>query len=235
MSFKITRRPYILRDWILLAALAILTVLYYFFLKNLAAVSCDVSGICTTENYYSLFLTLYYVLLVADFIYLAYLVILFEKKAVVGTTGADLFREETVVPTETKVTQKNVVIKDITTRKKYEPFATVENGYYLEIDDAYDTSNRTVSVTNGVLPKVVKAGNKFVSVSKEEKTLLSFSGTKLHTFVKFTPGSYVDAGYYVEVDLHNEAIDNYIYTEKRLPPTTTKGHRWVRIIRRSVK
>jgi hypothetical protein len=55
-------------------------------------------------------------------------------------------------------------------------------------------------------------------------------------FIKKTPGSYIDQeGYYVEVDLENQIIDNYIFARTRLAPTTTKGHRWIRIETRKIQ
>jgi hypothetical protein len=146
--------------------------------------------------------------------------------------------EETVEPveeTETVIQLDEVTIPQIDERPKYKAFEKVDDGHYLEITESQEASNRVVEVTTGVLPKLINEDNSFIPLQKEEVKQFRIIHLNLVAFKKMTPGSYTDAGYFVEVDLDNKQVDNYVYTQKRLPPTTTKGHRWIRIDTRKIK
>jgi hypothetical protein len=86
------------------------------------------------------------------------------------------------------------------------------------------------------LPKVLNETNRFIALSPEEVKAVKLSIASGASFVKKTPGSYIEEeGYYVEVDLQNQIVDNYIFAKTRLAPTTTKGHRWIRIETRKIQ
>lgn len=130
--------------------------------------------------------------------------------------------------------QQDIVLSDIKKRPKFIAFQTVDNGHYLELEPDYSTSNRVIQVENGELPRLIHPDGFFVSITNEEKEFLSLQSVDFTSFIKHTPGSFRDAGYYVEVDLNNQSTEYYIYTEKRLPPTRAKGYRWVRVNSRKV-
>ncbi|MDZ4195877.1 MAG: hypothetical protein U1C51_01355 [Candidatus Izemoplasmatales bacterium] len=127
------------------------------------------------------------------------------------------------------------MIKNIEERPQFQAFAEVENGDYLEVTPQTEATNRVVEVTSGTLPKLMNSDNAFVSLEKEEVAQFKEVTVNLVAYHKLTPGSYTDPGYFMEVDLENQAVDNYVYTKKRLPPTSKKGHRWVKVESRKIK
>ncbi|MGE4321319.1 MAG: hypothetical protein AB7E61_07725 [Acholeplasmataceae bacterium] len=130
--------------------------------------------------------------------------------------------------------QEDIVLSDIKKRPKFIAFQMVDNGHYLELEPDYSTSNKVIQVENRELPRLIHPDGFFVSITNEEKTKLSLQNINFASFIKHTPGSFRDAGYYLEVDLNNQSTEYYIYTEKRLPPTRAKGYRWVRVNSRKV-
>jgi hypothetical protein len=99
----------------------------------------------------------------------------------------------------------------------------------------FASTNRVVNVTDK-LPKVLNEANRFIALSTEEVKAVTLSIQSGAAFVKKTPGSSIEQpGYYVEVDLNNHLVDNYIFASTRLAPTTTKGHRWIRIETRKIQ
>jgi uncharacterized repeat protein (TIGR02543 family) len=139
------------------------------------------------------------------------------------------------LPVETFVQLDEVVLPHIEERPKHAAFETVENGEYLEITQALEASNRVVEVSTGVLPKLINPENAFVLLEKEEVLQFKDLHLNLQTYLRLTPGSYAEAGYYMEVDLDSLSVDNYVHVKKRLPPTSAKGHRWVKIEPRKIK
>jgi uncharacterized repeat protein (TIGR02543 family) len=144
-------------------------------------------------------------------------------------------KEETIEETKEIIELDEVILEEVSERPKYKAFEKVENGNYLEITVEQEASNRVVEVNGGILPKLINEDNSFIALKKEEVKQFKIIPVSLKAFKKMTPGSYTDEGYFVEVDIDNKQIDNYVYTKKRLPPTTTKGHRWVRIETRRIK
>jgi uncharacterized repeat protein (TIGR02543 family) len=144
-------------------------------------------------------------------------------------------KEEVIEETETVIELSEVILPNIDERPKYKAFEKVENGDYLEITSKQEASNRVVEVNTGVLPKLINQDNSFIPLKKDEIKQFKIIPVNLKMFKKLTPGSYTEEGYFVEVDLNNRQVENYNYTKKRLPPTTTKGHRWVRIQTRRIK
>jgi uncharacterized protein YxeA len=128
----------------------------------------------------------------------------------------------------------SVVIPGITSRPTYKSQDTVENGLYLEITNKYESVNHFEEVKNGVLPALINESNKYVPVSEEERSLLVLTNINLDDFEGMTPGTKVEAGYYVEIDLKKKSTGRYIYTETKLPPSAAKGYRWVRFMRRQL-
>jgi hypothetical protein len=53
--------------------------------------------------------------------------------------------------------------------------------------------------------------------------------------VKKTPGSKGDQGYYGEVDVFNIFTGRTIVLLKKLPPSSKKGYKWVRVQTRVIK
>jgi uncharacterized repeat protein (TIGR02543 family) len=141
-----------------------------------------------------------------------------------------------VIPTIAKIDLGEVVFnRDIKTAKQFIAFSKVTPGSYLEITPDFASTNRVVEVSD-TLPKVLNEVNRFIALSPEEVKAVKLSLTSGANFIKKTPGSYIDQeGYYVEVDLENQIIDNYIFARTRLAPTTTKGHRWIRIETRKIQ
>lgn len=81
----------------------------------------------------------------------------------------------------------------------------------------------------------MEESNKFIGLKASEVEQFKLPKGLGNNFKKLTPGSKAEAGYYVEVDVDNEATDNYIHNRSQLPPTTKKGHRWVRISTRKIQ
>lgn len=128
----------------------------------------------------------------------------------------------------------SVVIPGITSRPTYKSQDAVENGLYLEITNKYESVNHFEDVKNGVLPDLINPANMYVNVSEEERSLLVLTNISLDEFEGMTPGTRVETGYYVEIDLKKKSTGRYIYTETKLPPSAAKGFRWVRFMRRQL-
>jgi hypothetical protein len=141
-----------------------------------------------------------------------------------------------VTPTIAKIDLGEVLFnRDIKTATQFIAFSKVSPGSYLEITPDFASTNRVVEVSD-TLPKVLNEVNRFIALSPEEVKAVKLSLASGANFIKKTPGSYIDQeGYYVEVDLENQIIDNYIFARTRLAPTTTKGHRWIRIETRKIQ
>ncbi len=131
--------------------------------------------------------------------------------------------------------QDDYYLENITQRQQFTSNEEVENGFYLEIGADYSTSNRVVEVVNDVLPRLINKEDVFIKITEEEKSTFTLLGVDFSEFIKHTPGSYREPGYYLEVDLDNKSTEYYIFTMKRLPPTHKKGYRWVRVTKRGVK
>ena len=157
-----------------------------------------------------------------------------KKKSIVEAKSKPSIKEE--IPTVNKIVLGDVIIgRDIKLATQFTAFSNVAPGSYLEITPEFTSTNRVVEVRNS-LPKVLNELNRFVALSKEEVNLVKLSIPSGASFVKKTPGSFIDhEGYYVEIDLNNQFVDNYIFAKTRLAPTTTKGHRWVRIEPRRIR
>ena len=93
--------------------------------------------------------------------------------------------------------QEDIVLSDIKKRPKFIAFQMVDNGQYLELEPDYSTSNRVIQVENGELPRLIHPDGFFVSITDEEKTKLSLQNINFASFIKHTPGSFRDAGYYL--------------------------------------
>ena len=138
-----------------------------------------------------------------------------------------------IQPTIATIQLDDVKLSNFDTRPKFQPLSKVNPGFYLEITSEKESTNRVVEVQD-LLPEGLDETNSFVSISKEEVKQVKLELTSTSQFVKKTPGSFVDPGYYVEVDLQDKIVDNYILAKKRLPPSSAKGHRWIRIEKRKI-
>ncbi len=138
-------------------------------------------------------------------------------------------------PKEEAVRLDDVVLKNIEDRPQFKAFEHVDNGEYLEVTTDLESSNRVVEVSTGVLPKLINPENAFVPLEKEESSQFKNLHLNLTAYHRLTPGSYAEAGYYMEVDLDSQPVDNFVHSKRRLPPTSAKGHRWVRIEPRKIK
>lgn len=114
-------------------------------------------------------------------------------------------------------------------RTRYQPFDKVDNGFYLELTESNAITYHVVDVQNEQLPDVLQENNTFVSIDEKEKQQLDLTTQDAFDTLSYAPGSYQEAGYYVEIDSDHNIVDNIKYTDRRLPPTTEKGHRWIRI------
>ncbi|MDZ4195875.1 MAG: InlB B-repeat-containing protein, partial [Candidatus Izemoplasmatales bacterium] len=133
------------------------------------------------------------------------------------------------------VVYDEVMIHKVEERPQFLAFETVQNGEYLEVTKALEATSRVVEVSTGVLPKLINTENRFVSLSKKEAKQFKETSSHLDSYQLLTPGSYTDSGYFMEVDTNKKAVHNYIYTKKRLPPTSAVGHCWVRVEPRKIK
>lgn len=230
---------------IILGALIVITALLNFFALSSISGTLDILDQMTYQiNFgYLLLQILGYASLVSVFGYIIYLLntkVDFSKKQKVEKTKT-ASPKETITQkqplqqgTVLEFKQEEVKIVDIKSKNKYTAGESVVNGYYLEIDQNYMTSNRIVNVTTSILPKLANPTNSYVGISKEEKTMLSLTNVNFEKFIKKTPGSFTEGGYFVEVDLDNKSTEYYIFTEKRLPPTSAKGFRWVKVENRKI-
>jgi hypothetical protein len=141
---------------------------------------------------------------------------------------------QVVQPTITTIQLDEVVLPNFETRPVLKPLSKVNPGHYLEVTKEKESTNRVVEVKDA-LPEALDDSNAFISITKEEVNLVKLSLASTANFVKKTPGSFVDPGYYVEVNLKDEIVDNYILAKKRLPPSSAKGHRWIRIEKRAIR
>lgn len=128
-----------------------------------------------------------------------------------------------------------VVIPGITSRPTYKSEDLVDEGLYLEITPRYESVNHFEFVTAGnALPALINPNNMYVRVTEEEKQKLTLTNIDLSLYDGMTPGTTVDKGYYVEINLEKRSTGYYIYTETKLPPSAAKGYRWVRFMRRQL-
>jgi uncharacterized repeat protein (TIGR02543 family) len=165
-----------------------------------------------------------------------------KKTVVVGPSIVSAPETEVITTTEQEpevqeevVILDEVVIKNIEERPQFKAFEAVDNGDYLEITTEQEASNRVVEVSMGVLPKLINPDNTFVLLEKAEVAQFKELNLDLATYHRLTPGSYTDQGYFMEVDGNSKSVDNYVHVKRRLPPTSAKGHRWVRIEPRKIK
>ena len=131
---------------------------------------------------------------------------------------------------------EEIVIEDIKERPQFKAEANVEPGNYLEVTPELDSTNRIVDANEGVLPKTLEEENAFIPVTEIEVKTIRSVHIDTNQYVKKTPGSYGEPGYYVEVDRNGQINHHYILLKKRrFPPTSAKGHRWIQIEKRHVK
>jgi hypothetical protein len=128
-----------------------------------------------------------------------------------------------------------IAIPSVTSRTKYLGGSKVEKGYYLEVTKDFDSTNRIIELDEDELPNVLTTGNAFIKISQAEVGLLSLKGISAFGLLKKTPGSKGDKGYYGEVDLLNIFTGRTIILVEKLPPTSKKGFRWVRVQTRVIK
>jgi uncharacterized repeat protein (TIGR02543 family) len=128
-----------------------------------------------------------------------------------------------------------VVIPGVTSRPTYIGGAKVDSGYYLEVTKDFDSTNRIIDVEDELLPPVLTNGNAFIKISQGEVALLSLKGLSAFGLLKKTPGSKGEKGYYAEVNLVNIFTGRTIILVEKLPPSSKKGHRWVRVQTRVIK
>ena len=154
-------------------------------------------------------------------------------KTVVKPAAVQTQKEPEVLEEVLKVDA--VVIPGVTTRPTYIGGAKVDSGYYLEVTKDFDSTNRIIDVEDELLPQVLTNGNAFIKISQGEVALLSLKGLSAFGLLKKTPGSKGEKGYYAEVDLVNIFNGRTIILVEKLPPTSKKGHRWVRVQTRVIK
>jgi len=144
-------------------------------------------------------------------------------------------QDEATAPKVETIIQEEVILEDIETRTKFHSEEEVKEGNYLEITELLESTNRIVEVKDGKLPKTLEELNKFIVLKDEELEKFNVHMNGTLNYVKRSPGSYAEQGYYVEVDIEGNIVNNYISLKRRLPPTTKKGHKWVKIEKRIIK
>jgi len=122
-----------------------------------------------------------------------------------------------------------LTLKNVSQRPRYISHAEVERGTYIECNHKNEYVNRYVNIDQNHLPALLEPTNYYIKVDKQELSQLSLKALDVKAYIKKTPGSYVEPGYYFEVDTVDQPLDSVVHTEKRLPPTGAKGHRWVQI------
>jgi uncharacterized repeat protein (TIGR02543 family) len=158
-----------------------------------------------------------------------------QKDESIVLTEAEKEDDKLVEPQVEAIVLEDVVLENLEAREQFEPNQVVEPGNYLEITPDLESTNRIIKVVDHQLPTTLEMNNKFISISDEEVSKVKVQVVNAHAFVKKTPGSYAEPGYYVEVDEESNIVNNFISLKRRLPPTTKKGHRWVRIEKRQIK
>lgn len=128
-----------------------------------------------------------------------------------------------------------VMIVNLESRPLLKQGEEVPKGNYLEVTPDLDSTNRLLKLANELLPKPLSPNNNFVAVNDSEAKLLAVEGQDFKELLKLTPGTRVEPGYFIEVDLKNKSTDYIIRTDRRLPPTQAKGYRWVRIQTRKLR
>lgn len=128
-----------------------------------------------------------------------------------------------------------VVLDNLESRPLLQTGQVVPQGNYLEVTDTLESTNRVLNLSNEPLPNPLLPENQFIAVTTQEAKQLNMVGKSLGEFVKLTPGTRVEPGYFVEVDLNNKSTEYIIRTDRRLPPTAAKGYRWVRIQTRKLR
>lgn len=134
-----------------------------------------------------------------------------------------------------EIIQENVTIVNYKKRKQYVKGETVDNGYYLEIYMKQYTVNHVVYIIDNTVPTPIFNESTYVQINEHERKLFTLSSTDLTGATIYTPGSFTTEGYYVEVDTEMRNTERYRYTKKRLPPTSKKGHRWVKVKPRKIR
>lgn len=152
----------------------------------------------------------------------------------IGYFKQDTTQVEILTKTSTSTKQKELFVPlynfvSFEDRTHYQPFDKVDNGFYLELTESNAITYHVVDVQNEQLPNVLQENNTFVSIDEKEKQQLDLTNQDVFDTISYSPGSYQEAGYYVEIDIDHNIVDNIKYTDKRLPPSTNKGHRWIRI------
>ncbi len=230
------RRPLTKTDYIILAILAIVATIFNVLMWTSSSAIC--SGVdtvsCVTIDTFKLYELLSYISASLTVLFGLYLYLINWKKE---EEEVDAFSELITEDESLEVFEnKDVVIEDIESRPLYKEFEEVENGYYLEINNEYATSNHTVEVVDNVLPKLINKEDFYVPITSDELGLFVIGDVNMCKYVMYNPGKYVDAGYYVEINTVCRSVEWYIHTDKRLPPTSAKGHKWVKVeTRRTIR
>jgi len=159
------------------------------------------------------------------------LYLFFNEKREKETFGKVVSKEKT----SSELSLSDLVIEDFKSRKMFKAKEKVNNGFYAEINSNLMELNNVLNITNSSLPNTLEENAVYISINQSEYERLRFSGINTKDFEKFTPGTYVKPGYYLEVNIQNMSTDYVIKTERRLPPTKHKGFRWVKIDRRKLK
>ena len=179
-------------------------------------------------------MTLYQVIILTLWVILGivlFIVSLLNKKKD-NETNERLNLNET---TTSELVFTDVVLEDVKSRKAFKAKEKVENGFYAEINKDLSELYNVLNIEESLLPNALDEQSVFISISQSEFDRLRLSGIDTKDFIKFTPGTYVQPGYYLEVDIQDISTNYVIKTERRLPPTKHKGFRWVKINRRKIK
>lgn len=215
------RRVLTRRYFIILGVLVVLAfIANYINFTTTNAFCLDGSGInCVLTNNYEFIRLTSFLMICVLMIYILYLAWIYDFKATEEETGEKT--EEDVI--ESPMTEITVVEEtEVATTEEVEP------GFYLEVEQDSTSTGRIIKHENGILPKVLKEGNYWISINQEETeevTVVDYSKLEMHK-----PGYRVTPGYYLEVDENFESVGRYIYQERKLPPTTKKGHWWAKVV-----
>ena len=165
------------------------------------------------------------------------------------TPPTDLFRENHVFTGWDSVLPATMPDHDITITATYQPILyNIEFVDYNGVNLHTATYNYDDDITTIVAPNdPVRKGYTFIGwdssiINLEPETELEPQSTlpelikedvqTIHDFdysnyTLYNPGKYIEAGYYLELDAELNSTNNIVFAERRLPPTGTKGSKWV--------
>ena len=223
MTAIFERRTLTRTYFIVLAALVVLATVANYFNYTVTNAFCTDGGniSCALSSNYEFIRFLSFMMIVVVLLYVIYLAWVYDT----GVT------EEDTEGIEEEDLQEDIDIIEIVSSQEMDTVTPTQEflpGFYLEVECDSTSTGRTIEHEGGELPKVLKEGNYWIPLQKEEtEELVEVDYSK---FEHHKPGHRVTPGYYLEIDENFESVGRYIYQERKLPPTGKSGHFWVLVV-----